>query len=333
MSSREPRPDQHEQHAANPRGEVEITSSGRGGSIYYREGINAAVFDWEFAASPALVIICGSPAKYWDQAYPWAKGRQAQICDFVGAEALRQQAPDCRFEVELDTGTIIVKPATSRARQARTGARRQARGTSAYERFKASIVPRWGQWEEGQTYDIAALSGMTAAQRADAVSLLTGRDITWREVEALAVIDTPKARAAVDAASRDHLSIDTRLAAAEVMHRQGRMADIDRFIARQIRHLDRPANGLARALAMAERYQNGAVKQALLWASYNATECAPDCARLLLRLTGAAQEPFAGSVQSMLLKLGLHNSSFDRETAFKELCLLVGMNLEHDAAD
>jgi hypothetical protein len=31
---------------------VEIMSTGRGGSIYYREGGDTAVFDWEFAASP-----------------------------------------------------------------------------------------------------------------------------------------------------------------------------------------------------------------------------------------------------------------------------------------
>ncbi|HKD69517.1 MAG TPA: hypothetical protein VKB84_21945 [Candidatus Binataceae bacterium] len=95
----------------NARGSVEIITKGRAGYIYYREGANTAVFDWEFAGAGAIAIIMGKPANVWDRSYPWATGRQTQIFDFVGAEAIRQKANDCRFEVELDTGTIMVKTA------------------------------------------------------------------------------------------------------------------------------------------------------------------------------------------------------------------------------
>ena len=56
-----------------PRGEA-ISTSGRGGSVYYREGDNTAVFDWEFGAPPALALIFGANAEAWDRRYPWRLG-------------------------------------------------------------------------------------------------------------------------------------------------------------------------------------------------------------------------------------------------------------------
>ena len=90
---------------------------------------------------------------------------------------------------------------------------------------------------------------------------------------------------------------------------------------------------MARALRLAERHPSETVKQALLWASYNATECAPSCAGLLLTLTGAARPPFPEPIQLLLRKLDLHNSSFDRKAAFDELCRLARMELGHACAN
>ena len=83
-----PRPDSRATGPSAP-GTVEITQSGRGGSITYREGENTVAFDWEFGASPAIALIFGPTAQAWDRQYPWAAGRQAEIYDFVGAEAVR----------------------------------------------------------------------------------------------------------------------------------------------------------------------------------------------------------------------------------------------------
>ena len=111
------------------------------------------------------------------------------------------------------------------------------------------------------------------------------------------------------------------------------MAEFDTFVARQIRNLDRPANGLERVLRAAADNPSDSIKQALLWASFNRTECAPFCAALLLKLTGAAAEPFDEKVREMLDKLDLYNSSFDRQAAFAALCALAGMVLDPDAED
>jgi hypothetical protein len=295
-----------------------------------------AVFAWEFALPPAIALIFGPGAAAWNGAYPWAAGRQAEVFAFVGAEVVRQKAAGYFTEVDLDAGTMsVLRKRARRPRGTRAGSRgtKSAVGRSpAHARFLSSIVPVWERWRDDQRYDVAAIAEMSPRERAELVPMLAGRDVTWREVEALAAIDTPAARAAVEAASKHHLSIDTRLAAAEAMQRAASMADFGLFLARQIRHLDRPANGLARALLLAERHPTEAVKQALLWASYNQTECAPHCARLLLILTGAGKEPFDPPTQEMLRQLGLHNSSFARKAAFDRLCRLVNMQLDHEAA-
>jgi hypothetical protein len=326
-----PRRDHQARGPGTPKGTVEIAQSGRGGSITYREGGDTAAFDWEFGTSSAIALVFGPTAHVWDRQYPWAAGRQAEIYDFVGAEAVRQKAPDARFEVDLDGGTISVLEG-SRA-EGTTPVVARVRHTAAYERFLASVVPAWQAWREDETYDLAGIAEMTAAERSEVVALLAGREPTWREIDALAAIDADAARQAIDAAAKNHLSIDARLAAAEVMHEQGRLADLDSLLAREIRNLSRPKDGLARALRLAEHHPSETVKQALLWASYNATECAPRCAGLLLTLTGAAKPPSPEQLTQLLRKLDLHNSYFDRKAAFDELCRLVAMELDHGAAN
>jgi hypothetical protein len=280
--------------------QVEITQSGRGGSIYYREADQVVSFGWEFAVEPALALIFGPKASQWAGAVPWAAGRQQEIFDRVGEEVDRQKAEGCGFETDLEDGVIEILHRRQRARKAPP--------SEAFQRFLASAVPEWQHWAEGQTYDLAALRAIEPKERDRALSVLTARDASWREVEALAVIDT-------------------RLAAARVASERDPSFDLDSFLARQIRRLHNPAEGLARALELARLHPTPTIRQALLWASYNTTDCAPHCARLLLELTGAA-DPGDAAIQPMLDKLGYHNSSFDREEAFESLSRLVAMELD-----
>src|SRR5262245_21868223 len=165
---------------------AEITTSGRGGSIRYREGETTAAFDWEFAASPAMALIFGPTAAVWDLRYPWAAGRQAEIYAFVGAEAVRQKAAEARFEVDLERGTISVlegprpKPVSAVARTKHSAA--HSPHTAAYSRFLAGVVAVWQEWGEDETYDVAAIAEMTADERGEIFALLANREATWREV-------------------------------------------------------------------------------------------------------------------------------------------------------
>ena len=145
-------------------------------------------------------------------------------------------------------------------------------------------------------------------------------------VEALAQIDHEKAHAAVDEASHHPLSVDVRLAAAEALHARGVLADLEPVLVRELKLLNRRTDGLARALRLAEAHPSPPVKQALLWASWNQTECSADCARLLLRLVAGP-----GAVEMMadvLRGLELHTSFFQRKAAFDALCRKIRMTLD-----
>jgi hypothetical protein len=256
--------------------QVEIVTSGRGGSVVYREGSRTVDFSWEFAMPPALALLFGPSALRWKHALSWAVGRQAEIFDTVGKEVVRQQAPGGEFIVDLDTGIIQINRSLLRAT----------------EPPATKAIPR--------------------------------------KVDTPAAVEIPATRDTLDAALHDHLSIEKRLAAAEVLHSQQRLDDIDLFLAGQIRKLHRIDDGLERAMRLAAAFPTDAVKQALLWASHNATVCAPHCASMLLRLMCTEQEPFGEDVQRMLQKLDRHNSSLDRAAALAQLCSRVSMTLDDD---
>ncbi len=223
---------------------VEISDGGRAGSVTYCEGVHSADFYWEFALSPALAIITGPKAGEWERACPWATGRQAEVFAHVAGEVVRQKAPGTTPEIDLAAGTITLLEPT------RTPGRKR-RGKSP-----AGPLDAVGELEDDE---LEAL-----------IDLILAEGMSGRAVDALAQIDRPRARAAVEEAARDHLSVDIRLAAAEALHARGQL-DLEPVLTRELRALNLPSDGLARALRLAEAHPTEAVKQALLWASWNQT--------------------------------------------------------------
>ena len=279
---------------------VDISDGGRAGSITYREALHSASFDWEFALSPALAMITGPKARDWDRLCPWAAGRQEEVFAYVASEVIRQKAAGCTPEIDLDAGVITLL-------EARATGRGQRRPGSS--RVPLDPLGELGDVEIEELIDLILREGMSGPT-----------------VDALAQIDHPRARAAIDEAARDHLSVDVRLAAVEALHARGTLPDLEPVLTRELRALNRPADGLARALRLSEAHPTTAVKQALLWASWNQTDCAPECARLLARLVGGP-----GAMESMAAlfpDLGLHTSYFQRKTAFDALCQRLEMTLE-----
>jgi hypothetical protein len=88
---------------------VEITTSGRGGTITYHEPPHSLQFSWEFAMPPALALIFGPSATSWAQAAPWAAGRQEEIIAALAREVARQKAPGRGFRFDADTGIIEIR--------------------------------------------------------------------------------------------------------------------------------------------------------------------------------------------------------------------------------
>ena len=272
---------------------VEISNGGRAGSITYREDLHTLRFDWEFALSPALVIINGPTASEWDRLGDWAAGRQEEIFQHVAGEVIRQKASGHGADIDLPAGTITI-----------------------LEGRRRGSPPR-------RPLDAA---GELQGELEELIELILREGPSGPTVDALAQIDHPKAQAAVDEASRHHLSVDVRLAAAEALHARGKLADLEPVLVRELKALNRRTDGLGRALRLAAAHPTPAVKQALLWASWNHTECAADCAKLLITLTAGPE--VVPSMADVLSGLGFHTSYFQRKAAFDTLCEKVGMTLD-----
>ncbi len=280
---------------------VDIDDGGRAGTITYREGLHSVSFDWELAMSPALAVITGPDSRAWERVGGWAAGRQEEIFEHVAREVLRQKAAGHTPEIDLAAGTITV------LEQVPTGTGARRRGSS----------PRG---------PLDAVGELAEADVEELIARILRDGTCGPTVDALGQIDHPKARAAVDQASRHHLSVDVRLAAAEALHARGTLPDLEPALLRELRLLNLRTDGLPRALRLAEAYPTASVKQALLWASWNQTECAADCARLLVKLV-AGPEALA-EVDEALGDLELHRSYFQRKAAFDALCRRTGMTLE-----
>jgi hypothetical protein len=273
---------------------VEISGAGRAGSITYREGLHTLQFDWEFALSPALVFINGPTTSEWERLGSWAAGRQEEIFEHVAGEVIRQKASGHSADIDLAAGTITILEG-------------RRRGGSRIRRLDA-------------------VGELARSELDDLIDLILREGPSGPTVDALAQIDHPKAHAAVEEASRHHLSVDVRLAAAEALRARGTLADLEPVLVRELKALNRRADGLDRALRLAAAHPTPAVKQALLWASWNHTECAADCAKLLITLTAGPEA--APALAEVLARLGFHTSYFQRKAAFDALCQKVGMTLD-----
>ena len=278
---------------------VEISDGGRAGSITYREGLHAVRFDWEFALSPALAIINGPTASGWERLGGWAAGRQEEIFQHVASEVIRQKASGHTADIDLPAGTITILELSRPDR------------------------PRRGSSPRGPLDAVGELAG---SELEELIDLILRDGPGGPVVDALAQIDHPKAHAAVEEAAGHHLSVDVRLAAAEALHARGTLTDLEPVLVRELKAVNRRADGLDRVLRLAAAHPTPAVKQALLWASWNQTECAADCAKLLISLTvGPEAVP---AMADVLSGLGLHTSYFQRKAAFDALCQKLGMTLD-----
>lgn len=82
---------------------VEITSEGRGGSIFHIEDGRHTRFDWEFAMPPAIALVFGPGPADFESAE-----RRAQVYDTVARELVRQKSPGGSFSVDLAHSRIEI---------------------------------------------------------------------------------------------------------------------------------------------------------------------------------------------------------------------------------
>lgn len=196
---------------------------------------------------------------------------------------------------------------------------------AAWERFLAGLRIDYERWHDGVGFDLASIPALSPLQQRRAVDLLRTRELTWRELDALAQLDTPEAWEAIDEAVNDPQSTMLRFRAASLQAEHGRRSDLSDVIVRELKRMERSDEGETAVLLAAREHDSPRVRMGLLWASWNRTPCAPNAAALLLFLTGHAADPLALEHRDIVLGLGPHENSFVRGAAMEKLERLVGI--------
>jgi hypothetical protein len=201
--------------------------------------------------------------------------------------------------------------------------------SSAYDAFVKSMEIDYDKWHDGVGCDLDALSKLGPEERNAATSLLiqrleTGGD--WRELEALARIDTPLARRAV---RRAFLSgpLQTRLYALRELLAAGEKIDPDPLIAEAFAEGDL-YGGLSIAIDLAAEYRRVNLIPMLLARTLEGTaEARIHAAALAWFLAGQSDEPFDMSERPLFLRFGEEDESV-RRAAYAELTRRIGVEQE-----
>jgi hypothetical protein len=198
--------------------------------------------------------------------------------------------------------------------------------SAAYRAFVASMQISYSDWRDGAGYDLEALRQITDNERGAVVETLSGRIAStpnWRDVEALAEIETPAARDALRRAL-EASDAQTRLRAAEILTEAGEAADLEGVIIEALRESEL-FGGLSQALDLAAEHPSPRIQETLLELSLSGhREQRVHCAALALYLGGQASEPFDWEHRPFFLRFG----EDDRETqveAYLELCRRLGV--------
>lgn len=218
-------------------------------------------------------------------------------------------------------------PAAFAPRANATDATRSEPPDTPLNRFRRSMQIGFDQWHDGIGYDLEALRAASLEERAAIEALLLSRAAAdWRDVEALAALDTPRAREALMAAAR-HGSPAIRLAVQR--HAPGLLNESERTAA-LVAALEVPelGDGLSAALDEAATYHPPEVVAALFrGALHGSGENAVHFAALLAYVHGQAAEPFDWDQRPFFLRFNTDNKA-ERVAVFRELCARIGVDGE-----
>ncbi len=198
---------------------------------------------------------------------------------------------------------------------------------SALSRFEQSMVMDYEKWREGTSYDLAILK-TASPEELVAIEELLLRNGTrdWRDVEALAALDSPRARVALRAALK---SLDSRVRTAVADYAPHLISDKERAdaLVKAIEGAD-TYGGLTQALLQIEEFHPKAVIDALFRAVL-ARDGGPPVhfAAMLMFLHGKAKCAFDWEQRPFFLKFRTEERA-EREALFRELCEKIGVKPE-----
>lgn len=201
---------------------------------------------------------------------------------------------------------------------------------SPLNRFARSMIIDYEKWHDGIGYDLEALGEASPDERQAIEKLLIsskGRD--WRDIEALAELDTPRSKQAIREA---FLEGDSQVRMAVISYEPDIVENADKTEAIiQTLRTGVIYGGLSHALDLVEEFHPPEVVEELFrGVQEREGDIAVNFAAMLLFIHGKAEEPFDWSQRPFLLRFNTKNK-YERRQAFLELCQKLGVRPEDHA--
>jgi hypothetical protein len=194
----------------------------------------------------------------------------------------------------------------------------------ALEKFIKSMKIGYMEWHDGIGYDLSALNELRGEELKQVETLLISRkDQDWRDVEALAALNTPPA---IEALKECLLSknIDVKLFAVRYLKEMNVVDRVEEVVVNTLPST-KIGRGLTFALALAKKYPTELIKEKLLWCCINGNDdIRIHCAAMSLFLYGKASSEFDRE-QKIVFKFG-NKDKAKRIEAFSELCQIIGIS-------
>jgi hypothetical protein len=195
--------------------------------------------------------------------------------------------------------------------------------SEAWERFEDSLRLDYERWHDGVPIDLDALAALEGEERGWAEARLLGGTPSWREVQALAVLDTPAARAALRTVL-DGTDQEARMA---VVRHAPSVLDDGELDAQLVAGLATATigGGLTSVLDLVEAHHPPVVLDALLAGARDRPgDAAVHLAALADFLLGPATEAFDWDHRPLYLRFHALPGSAERLEAWQELLTRCG---------
>ena len=193
------------------------------------------------------------------------------------------------------------------------------------ERFMESMEMNYEKWHDGTGYDLDIIERATPEERVELENFLVNRPVSdWRDIEALAALDSPRARAllrrALTSGNRELAAAVTDYAPEVVSEKEQTAALVAALEGLEI------YGGLTQALLQVEEFHPPKIIEALFRGVLERDgDTAVHFAAMLMFLHRQAKTSFDWDQRPLFLRFQTDVPA-EREAAFRELCEKLGVD-------
>lgn len=216
-----------------------------------------------------------------------------------------------------------IREAANHPRAVPVAAKDEPKNLTPIDKFRASMKVDYEMWHDGVGYKVELLAEVTDADRAQILSMLVPPS-GWRDVEALAALDTDGARTALRKALK---SGNAEVRAAVLRYAPTIATDAERLetILHALKH-GKFFDDLTSVLDQVEEFHPPEVINALFRGLFvRPGEIATNYAGMLTFLHGKADSTFDWDQRPLFLKFNSDDGA-ERTRAFEELCVLLELD-------